>query len=579
MTGARISFGVFDETAAQTAVFSSSRGQPWVDYSSLTDGIYPDEDPSNPTLRQFVTGEPDMVRLDGTYRLFPDAPGASLGFWSSSLSGDDGAFSTVVVLSCVFDGTGHSSVGVTIHFGSGSVFKDFVVDWQNSVGGVVSTKQVQGNTKSTVYLSNNVDQYYGLRITCQATDAPCRYARIQEVEFGEKVIYDQASLVSASVVEEVDLSGASVPAGSLQFTALDPGGRLNPVNPDGIYNYLRKGIPINVEFLVGNAYYPGGVYYMDTWEGDNTGTAKFKAIDIIGFRSASKYASAFHGSTSPVGASVIFADIYQTCGLSGSVDTSVGSGTYIGYVPETDMQQALAHACLACGGYAKATRDGRVNILPPPVNKSPLSLDQMDILGEPDVFRTNQLTQIEVEEYEYVVSSEENLHEINWFGLGPEAENFRYTFDGVHCDYSVSIDMDIGYGPWEDWSLRSGYNFVDFYAKSLNDQLLMYIEVRAKTVTESKVVRRIDGGTISDGIVSVKGIPLITKEKTSSVVSRMKEHYAKRLTVKAHIVWRQGLECGACVSVPTRFGVVTGHITRMDIDLTGGLLATVEVLA
>lgn len=61
MTGARISFGVFDETAAQTAVFSSSRGQPWVDYSSLTDGIYPDEDPSNPTLRQYVTGEPNMV--------------------------------------------------------------------------------------------------------------------------------------------------------------------------------------------------------------------------------------------------------------------------------------------------------------------------------------------------------------------------------------------------------------------------------------------------------------------------------------------------------------------------------------
>ena len=37
--------------------------------------------------------------------------------------------------------------------------------------------------------------------------------------------------------------------------------------------------------------------------------------------------------------------------------------------------------------------------------------------------------------------------------------------------------------------------------------------------------------------------------------------------------------CGARVSVPTAYGRVVGIVTRMDIDLSGGLLADVEVLA
>lgn len=579
MTGARIYFEVFDETAADEAAFSSTLAQPWVDYGSLTDGLYPDDDPENPTLRQFVTGEPNAASLGGSVRLFPDSPGASLGYWSSNLSGADGAFAAPPVLVCGFGGTAHTSVGVTVYFDLHACLSDFKVEWLSSSGTALATQTVTGNTAPSVFIEEHVEEYYGLRITCQKTADPYRYAKIQEIEFGQRMVYDEHNLVSASAVEEVDLSGASTPAGSLQLHVFDPDGRLNPVNPDGIYTYLRRGMPLHVEFIVDNVRYPGGLYYLDTWEGSNTGTAKITAMDIIGFRSSFMYASAFHPATSPVTADAIFSDIYDVCGLSGQVYTGVGSGTYIGYIPEADMQQAIAHACLACGGYAKAVRDGRVDIIPPPSTASPIILTQRDILGEPDVSKSKPITQVEVEEYSYSVSSSTDYSESPRIWLGQELEYYRYDLDGVYSDVDTWLESEIGSGSYHQERIRCCASFVEFYALAESSPPPTVAFIQGRTVTETKVLHRTDGGEKTDGVVSIKGIPLITRDKSGAVISRAKEYYAKQLTIKARTVWRNGLECGACVTVPTRFGTVTGNITRMDINLAGGMLATMEVIA
>ena len=79
--------------------------------------------------------------------------------------------------------------------------------------------------------------------------------------------------------------------------------------------------------------------------------------------------------------------------------------------------------------------------------------------------------------------------------------------------------------------------------------------------------------------VQVNGIRLISKDNADAVMERLKGYYAKALKVKLRTPWSPGLDCGARISVPTRFGNVTGNISRMDIDLTGGLIATVEVIA
>lgn len=70
-TGARISFGVYDETAKDEASYYAASGsaQSWVDYSEIKDGLSPDENPDE--FGRYISGEPGVYRLDGSSRLFP----------------------------------------------------------------------------------------------------------------------------------------------------------------------------------------------------------------------------------------------------------------------------------------------------------------------------------------------------------------------------------------------------------------------------------------------------------------------------------------------------------------------------
>lgn len=72
-------------------------------------------------------------------------------------------------------------------------------------------------------------------------------------------------MVDAKIVDEVDLSGASVPAGELDFEVLDPDDRLNPLNPDGIYAYMFEGIPVHVDCITESETFLAGIYYMTAW--------------------------------------------------------------------------------------------------------------------------------------------------------------------------------------------------------------------------------------------------------------------------------------------------------------------------
>lgn len=571
-TGARISFGVYDETAKSDASYSASSAQSWVNYSEIKDGLSPDENPSE--FERYISGEPGVYRLDGSSRLFPGTTtGANLGYWSGVLSGSSGTFATSPVLSCAFSAP-HTSVGITIHFDATTHLTAFVVQWLSG-STILDTISVTGHNQQTVYVDNPVEDYTGLRIIPTSTDTPYRYVKIQEIDFGRRVVYDNSTLVSASVIEEADLSGGSAPANSLRVTVLDPDNRLNPVNPDGVYAYLRKGMPLTVEFLKDGTAYPGGVYYLDTWEGSNTGTAKLTAIDIIGKISGDSYASKFYASSDSATAGQLIDDFFTACGASGSVDTSIRSQSIQGYVPNISVQEALAHICLSCGGYARTGRDGSLVISSPSQSGAGILLQSGDVLGEPTVSKTDTVPGTIIEVYSYAVETD-GLYDTVPVYISPTRETYRHTFGGIGHNVVGRIESAMG-GTWSEVPGRTGYNFATLEAWAAEDPGPLYIVVSGDKVTETSYSKGAASG--SGQAVSVSGIHLITVVNADAVKARMQSYYAKSLKIKLKTPWTAGLDCGARISVPTRFGNVTGNISRMDIDLTGGLIATVEVIA
>lgn len=571
-TGARISFGVYDEGAKEDASYSASSAQSWVNYSEIKNGLSPDETPE--MFERYISGEPGVYRLDGSSRLFPSSTaGANLGYWSGVLSGSSGTFATSPVLSCAFSAP-HTSVGITIHFDGTTHLTAFTVQWLYN-GSVKSAIDVTGNNQQTVYVDNPVEDYTGLRIIPTSTDVPYRYVKIQEIDFGRRVVYDNSTLVSASVIEEADLSGGSAPANSLRVTVLDPNNRLNPVNPDGVYAYLRKGMPLTVEFLRDGTAYPGGVYYLDTWEGSNTGTAKLTAIDIIGKISGDSYASKFYASSDSATAGQLIDDFFAVCGASGSADTSIRAQSIQGYVPDISVQEALAHICLSCGGYVRTGRDGSLVISSPSQSGAGILLQSGDVLGEPTVSKTDTVPGTIIEVYSYTVETD-GLYDTIPVYISPTRETYRHTFSGIGHNVVGRIESAMG-GTWSEVPGRTGYNFATLEAWAEEDPGPLYIVVSGDKVTETSYSKGAASG--SGQAVSVSGIHLITVVNADAVKSRLQSYYAKSLKIKLKTPWTAGLDCGARISVPTRFGSVTGHISRMDIDLTGGLIATVEVIA
>ena len=571
-TGARISFGVYDEGAKEDASYSASSAQSWVNYSEIKNGLSPDETPE--MFERYISGEPGVYRLDGSSRLFPSSTaGANLGYWSGVLSGSSGTFATAPVLSCAF-ASPHTSVGVTIHFDGTTHLTAFMVQWMSG-SNILDTVSVTGNNQQTVCVDNPVEDYTGLRIIPASTDAPYRYVKIQEIDFGRKVVYDNSTLVSASVIEEADLSGGSAPANSLRVTVLDPDNQLNPVNPDGVYAYLRKGMPLKVEFLRDDTVYPGGVYYLDTWEGSNTGTAKLTAIDIIGKISGDSYASKFYASSDGATAGQLIDDFFAVCGVPGSADTSIRSQSIQGYIPDISVQEALAHICISCGGYSRTGRDGSLIISSPSQSGAGILLQSGDVLGEPTVSKTEAVPGTIIEVYSYAVEAD-GLYETVPVYISPTRETYRHTFGGIGHNVVGRIESAMG-GTWSEVPGRTGYNFATLEAWAEEDPGPLYIVVSGDKVTETSYSKGAASG--SGQAVSVSGIHLITVSNADTVKARLQSYYAKSLKIKLRTPWSPGLDCGARISVPTRFGNVTGNISRMDIDLTGGLIATVEVIA
>ena len=478
------------------------------------------------------------------------------------------------MLSCGFASL-HTSIGITIHFDGTTHLSAFTVRWLYN-GSVKSSVDVAGNTLQTVFVENHVEGFNGLQIIATLTDEPYRYVKIQEIDFGQKMVYDGETLVSASVIEEADLSGGSVPANSLRFTVLDPDHRLNPVNPDGIYNYLKKGMPLTVEFLKDGTAYPGGVYYLDTWEGTNTGTTKLTAEDVIGLKADESYASAFYAEGDGFTMGQLLADVLAVCGIPGSADPTIGAGVCQGYIPETEAREAISHICVAGGGFARTGRDGSLLVSSLPEADPAVTLGEGDILGEPTITKTDAVTGVFIEVYRYVVGPD-TIYDAPLVQPGPTREYYKYTFDWLGHNISCSVEPEFN-RPCNSIMGRIGYNFVTFEAWAEEDPGPTHVITQGDLVTESscqKGTQPVSGGRA----VQVSGIRLISNTNSEAVMARLKGYYAKALKVKLRTPWVPGMDCGTRISVPTRFGPVVGNIRRMDIDLTGGLLANVEVVA
>lgn len=234
----RITFGNVDTTAATDGEWESN-GAASISEFETVDYAYQYGD-------TYVSLELNRWALDGKSLLVPTGEDVQDGFISSLMSDAEGNFTTPPVITREFS-LKHIFPGLTLTFDTRQqewpleVTADFYLN-----GAVVDTQTVSITGVQTT-IGTTATEVDKVTITFDRC-LPYRRPRLENVLYGLNVQFVNKDIVSTQQKHDVDPLSRRLPTETMQFTILDYEHKYDPDNPAGIYAYVDKNSPIEIQF-------------------------------------------------------------------------------------------------------------------------------------------------------------------------------------------------------------------------------------------------------------------------------------------------------------------------------------------
>lgn len=234
----RITFGNVDTTAATDGEWESN-GAASISEFETVDYAYQYGD-------TYAALELNRWALDGKTLIVPTGEDVQDGFISSLMSDGEGNFSTPPVITREFS-LKHIFPGLTLTFDTRQqewpleVTADFYLN-----GEVVDTQMVSITSVQTT-ISTTATEVDKVTITFDRC-LPYRRPRLENVLYGLNVQFVNKDIVSTQQKHDVDPLSRRLPTETMQFTILDYEHKYDPDNPAGIYAYVDKNSPIEIQF-------------------------------------------------------------------------------------------------------------------------------------------------------------------------------------------------------------------------------------------------------------------------------------------------------------------------------------------
>ena len=234
----RITFGNVDTTAATDGEWESN-GAASISEFETVDYAYQYGD-------TYVSLELNRWALDGKSLLVPTGEDVQDGFISSLMSDAEGNFTTPPAITREFS-LKHIFPGLTLTFDTRQqewpleVTADFYLN-----GEVVDTQTVSITSVQTT-ITTTATEIDKVTITFDRC-LPYRRPRLENVLYGLNVQFVNKDIVSTQQKHDVDPLSRRLPTETMQFTILDYEHKYDPDNPAGIYAYVDKNSPIEIQF-------------------------------------------------------------------------------------------------------------------------------------------------------------------------------------------------------------------------------------------------------------------------------------------------------------------------------------------
>lgn len=541
-TYAEIKFGLLDTTAATDGTTTSNGQQYFVELVQLEDEI--------PTITPIQTCEKNQTLLDGTFELIQTRGDQDYGFWSSEISDAEGNFETNPILTRQFNEY-HTTAGLTLTFAGDSLPKAIIITYyQNETVLGAFTHEI---TASRYYATDIVENYNKITFEFTGTQVPYRYIKMSELLWGIIKVWSQDAIVSASILEELNLTSNEVSINEFEFEIYDKDNAFDILNPKGVYATLQQRQPLTVTEYINNVPVEMGTFYLSEWESTVNKIASFKASDMLGVLDNIMYRQKTMWSNT--NASSIFADIFSQGNFENYVvSEEISSLTLNGYVPIISIREALHQVCFALRCTINAGRDGKIHI--ERITTSEVNAISKGSKANTKLIQETLVNSVMVQAYNFVLGSSTQLYSGS-LGVGK---------------YEISVEASGSKTCTGGTIVEQGVNYIIVNVTSAGTVTVSgakYIESVTKYVKTAEIYNNLQQ-------VEVSGVYCISNANGQQVADYLYNDYQKRITQEFKLILEDE-QVGNTVDVEIENTIKQGIITRLETNLTNGYISECTV--
>lgn len=556
-TKASIMFGFVDVTAKQDSSLTVNDKQEFVDLADLKEDELEEV--------KYGTCEKNQFALDGTFELMSDSL-ENMGWWSNQMSNEDGNFTTPLIMEINFTKP-HSSLGISLIFSeAGDYCSKLNTKFYDINGNLICNVDFKPNKYD--YVCNKVvENYAKIVITFYSTNNPYRYLKLYRILYGANVVFEGDNLMKASILEEIDLLSSEVSINTLDFTAYSADDKFNIINPEGFYRLLqqRQKLQVTETIVKEEKVKDMGTFYLDTWANEKDKTMKFGAIDLIGVIDKTDFNG---GMYKDVTLFSLLEEIFTSAGLEEDeyeIQEDLKDILLTGYIPMCSHREALQQVIFAVGAVADCSRSDKIKIY------TVEDLEENNIIEKASIFQgtrkieQNELvTGVSIVAHNYV--KDEELQELAKQELD-EGDNkilFSEPVQDLTCIGGTIVESNCNYAIINCTETTevtvTGY----IYKDNLQTYL---VEVENLNVSQKQNTLKIENAY------------LINKGNAKTIAKKVLDYYQKTYKTSFDFLLKDET-VSEDIEAETDFEQkLVGHITKLDIDLTGGFLASTELNA
>lgn len=550
-----IEYGVYDVTAKSDSIPSATDKQEFVDINDLKK--------ERITEVKYATLEKNYFVLNGKPKNM-NGTETNMGWWSKSISNENGEFETPPTLVINFANENHSTLGLDLKFSQLDYPTHLKIQYYDEQDIMISEKEFYPDNYQ-YFCEDVVARYKKIIITFYSTSNPYRYVKMYSITYGTKVSFIGDNLISANILEETNLLSDELSINTLEFTVYTIEDQFNILNPQGIYRALQERQQLQVYKLANDEQLNMGAFYLDTWKNDREKMMSFTAIDLIGIIDKTTFMGNMYNNST---VETVINEIMTSAGLLQSnykIDEELKNISVNGYIPICTHREALQQLLFSIGAVADCSRSDIIKIYRVVEEENPKVITKTNTFqGTTEIEQGELVTGVEVVSHNYKLNAEqENLYEGN-VTTGTHTITFSEPVNNITCTNGTILQSGVNYVIIQTTSqadiVVKGYKYIDSTQNYIS-------QVEGLNPTEKRNVLKID----SDYLIN----NLNAQEVANRVLSYYRNSYITRFDF---ILSNEST--GENVSVEQKYeNNLNGYVAKLDIDMTGGFIANAEIVA